>query len=184
MPRLTADTWETVRAEREAGATFDALAVKFGVSKTAIIKRAKVGDWGDGTDLAETIRRKVTEKVTGVVTTGNPQKKAEAIAAAADRSAEVVRRHREETGAVRERLYTGLEAHKAAETKEEKTLAFEDLKAAKISSETILNIHRAERQAWSLDETAPPPAATQQGMMVIQIAGTTIDVKALGWTQA
>ena len=152
MPRLTADTWETVRAEREAGATFDSLASQYGVSKTAIIKRSKAGAWEDGTDLAAAIRRKVTEKVSGVVTTANPKKKAEAIDAAADRSAEVVKRHQEETNAVRERLYAGLKAHKAAMNKEEKVLAFEDLKAAKISSETILNIHKAERQAWNLDD--------------------------------
>lgn len=152
MPRLTADTWETVRAEREAGATFDSLAGKFGVSKTAIVKHSNANKWGDGSDLAEVIRRKVTEKVTGIVTTANPKKKAEAIDAAADRSAEVVKRHQEETNAVRERLYAGLKAHKAAMNKEEKVLAFEDLKAAKISSETILNIHKAERQAWNLDD--------------------------------
>lgn len=40
MPRLTADTWETVRAEREAGASFPELAAKFGVSHQAIQKRA------------------------------------------------------------------------------------------------------------------------------------------------
>ena len=152
MPRLTADTWETVRAEREAGATFEALAGKFGVSHTAVIKKSKTENWSDGQDVAALIRRKVSEKVSGVVSAGNPKKKAEAIDAAADRSAEVVKRHQEETNAVRERLYAGLKAHKSAMNKEEKVLAFEDLKAAKISSETILNIHKAERQAWNLDD--------------------------------
>ena len=40
MPRLTADIWATVRAEREAGATFRALADKFGVSDAAIVRRS------------------------------------------------------------------------------------------------------------------------------------------------
>ncbi|MCX8085754.1 MAG: hypothetical protein N3C63_02505, partial [Rhodocyclaceae bacterium] len=63
----------------------------------------------------------------------------------------------EETNAVRERLYAGLKAHKAALKKEDKVLAFEDLKAAKIASETIINIHKAERQAWGLDEATAQP---------------------------
>lgn len=157
MPRLTADTWETVRAERESGASFPDLAARYGVSHQAIQKHAKADGWEDGADVADAIRRKVAEKVAGVVATANPKKRAEAISAAADRSAEVVKRHQEETNAVRERLYAGMRAHKAAVTKEDKQLAFEDLKAAKISSECLLNIHRAERQAWSLDENRSRP---------------------------
>ena len=41
--------------------------------------------------------------------------------------------------------------------KEEKQLAFEDLKAAKISSECLLNIHKAERQAWNMDAAKAAP---------------------------
>lgn len=156
MPRLSADQWETIRAEREAGASFDSLAKRFGVTKAAIIKHAKAEGWSDGTAVADVIRRKVTEKVSGV-TVADPKKRAAAIDAAADRGAELIRRHQEETNAVRERLYSGLKAHKAALNKEDKVLAFEDLKAAKIASETIINIHRAERQAWGLDEARVPP---------------------------
>lgn len=153
MPRLSADQWETIRAEREAGASFPELAAKYGVSHQAIQKRAKTEGWGDGRDVGEIIRRKVAEKVAGVAAC-NPKKRAEAIDAAADRSAEIIRRHQEESNAIRERLYAGLKAHRAAETKEDKQLAFEDLKAAKIASETLLNIHKAERQAWGLDVQA------------------------------
>lgn len=152
MPRLTRDQWETIRAEREAGASFPELAAKWGVSHQAIQKRAKAEGWGDGQDVGEIIRRKVAEKVAGVVAACNPKKRAEAINAAAERSAEIIKRHQEESNEIRERLYAGLKAHRAAETKEQKQLAFEDLKAAKIASETLLNIHRAERQAWGLDD--------------------------------
>lgn len=152
MPRLTRDQWETIRAEREAGASFPELAAKWGVSHQAIQKRAKAEGWGDGQDVGEIIRRKVAEKVAGVVAACNPKKRAEAINAAAERSAEIIKRHQEESNEIRERLYAGLKAHRAAETKEQKQLAFEDLKAAKIASETLLNIHRAERKAWGLDE--------------------------------
>lgn len=161
MPRLTADQWESVRAEREAGASFPELAAKYGVSHQAIQKRAKAENWGDGSDVGESIRRKVAEKVAGVVASCSPQKKAAAIDAEAERAVEVLRRHREETNAVRERLYAGLKAHKAAEAKADKQLAFEDLKAAKIASETIINIHKAERVAWGLDERQAAAAAPQ-----------------------
>ena len=154
MPRLTRDQWETIRAEREAGASFGNLAQKYGVDKAAIVRRAKAEGWSDGTDVADVIRRKVTEKVAGISPVADPKKKAEAISAAADRGAEVIRRHQEESNAIRERLYAGLKAHRAAETKEDKQLAFEDLKAAKIASETLLNIHKAERQAWGLEVQA------------------------------
>jgi hypothetical protein len=157
MPRLSADTWETVRAEREAGATFRALSEKFGVNDAAIVRRSQAEGWADGTDVAAAIRRKVSEKVSGIVSSADPKKKAQAIDAAADRSAEVIKRHQDETNAIRERLYSGLKLHKAAVTKEEKQFAFEDLKAAKISSECLLNIHRAERQAWNLDDAKATP---------------------------
>ena len=133
------------------------LAARFGIDKAAISRRAKAEEWGDGTDVAEVIRRKVNEKVNGISTADAPKKRAEAISAAADRSAEVVKRHQDETNAIRERLYSGLREHKAATNKEQKQLAFEDLKAAKISSECLLNIHKAERQAWGLDDAATQP---------------------------
>lgn len=157
MPRLTADQWETVRAEREAGSSFRELESRHGVSHQAIVKRAKAEGWSNGEDVQAIIRRKVAEKVAGFVAEANPVKKAAALNDAADRTAEVIRRHQEETNAVRERLYAGLRTHKSAQSRDEKLLAFEDLKAAKISSETVLNIHRAERQAWGIDDAAAQP---------------------------
>lgn len=153
MPRPTPETWSDIRAKREAGATFKSLSLEFGVSDAAIVKRAKAEGWGDGKDVAETIRRKVSEKVSAIVS-ADPVKKAREIDAAADRAADIIRRHQEEPETVRGMLYAGIETHQAAESKEAKALAFEDLKAAKISSEVLLNIHRLERQAWNLDEAA------------------------------
>jgi hypothetical protein len=156
MPRLSRETWADIRAEREAGASFGELANRFGVDKAAIVRRAKAEGWGDGKDVAEIIRRKVTEKLTGTSPTA-PEKKAAAIDAAADRAAEVIRRHQEETNAARERLYAGLKAHKAAVTREEKLLAFEDLKAAKIAAEALSIIQRLERINWGLEEASAKP---------------------------
>jgi hypothetical protein len=153
MPRPTQDTWIEIRAERETGASFGELATKYGISKTAIVKRANKEGWGDGGDVADEIRRRVNEKLAGTVV---PEEKREAaIDAAAERAAEIVRRHQEETNAARERLYAGLKAHKAATTKEEKALAFEDLKAAKIAAEALAIIQRLERINWGLDDTKP-----------------------------
>jgi DNA-binding MurR/RpiR family transcriptional regulator len=156
MPRLSKETWADIRAEREAGASFGELSAKYGVDKAAIVRRAKAEGWSDGQDVAEIIRRKVTEKLTGTSPTA-PEKKAAAIDAAADRAAEIVRRHQEETNAARERLYSGLKAHKAAISKEEKILAFEDLKAAKIAAEALSIIQRLERINWGLEDANAKP---------------------------
>lgn len=140
MARLTKDQWVSVRAEREAGASFPELATKWGVSHQAVQKQAKAGKWGDGSDVAEVIRRKVAEKVAGVVAGCNPQKKEAALDAAAALVADVVERHRSDTAMHRERFG-------AVPTD------FEEGKHAKISMETILLRIKAERASYGLDDT-------------------------------
>lgn len=144
MPRLTAAQWESIRAEREAGATFRELAKRYGVSDVAIVKRAKAEGWGDGTDVAAVIRRKVGEKVSGVVSTANPKKRAQAIDAAADRAAEVLRKHQAEWEEHRTR-FGSVPAD------------FEDGKLAKISAEMLKIRQEGERRAWGLDDAATQP---------------------------
>ncbi len=139
MARLTKDQWETIRAEREAGASFPELAAKWGVSHQAIQKQAKGGKWGDGSDVAEAIRRKVAEKVAGVVAGCNPKKKAEALDAAAQIAADVVERHRADTAMHRERFGAV-------------PVDFEEGKHAKISIEMIAIRIKAERASYGLDE--------------------------------
>jgi hypothetical protein len=129
MPRLTADQWAQIRAEREAGASFPELAARFGVSHQAIQKRAKTEGWGDGV---------------GVVAACNPKKKAEAIDAAADRAAAVVERHKQDWDAHRAR-FGAVPEH------------FEDGKLAKITAEMLRIRHDGERRAWGLDEAAQAP---------------------------
>ena len=147
MARLTADQWESVRAEREVGATFDSLAAKFGVSKTAIVKRSKSEGWGDGKDLNAAILRKVTEKVTGLVTSANPKKKAEAIDAAASRAAAVIEMHRAEWSEHRDAFGSVADD-------------FEQGKHAKISAEMLTIRQRGERIAHGLDDTDARPVVT------------------------
>jgi len=150
MPKLSPEDWEQIRAEREAGLSFGRLASRYGVDKAAIVRRAKAEGWGNGADVAELVRRKAMEQVTGTAIT-DPEKKAAAIDLAAELAADVIRRHQAEAEQVRELFWRGLEASQAAETLDEKRLAFETLKAAKISSETALNLQRMERISHGLD---------------------------------
>jgi len=151
MPKLSPEDWEQIRAEREAGLSFGRLASRYGVDKAAIVRRAKAEGWGNGADVAELVRRKAMEQVTGTAIT-DPEKKAAAIDLAAELAADVIRRHQAEAEQVRELFWRGLEASRAAETLDEKRLAFETLKAAKISSETVLNLQRLERISYGLDD--------------------------------
>jgi hypothetical protein len=152
--------WAAIRAEYEAGESARGLARKHGCSKTAIVKHVHAEGWQQDAEAA--IQRRTAEKVSGLVASELPAKRSEAIDAEAGRRAEVVRRHREETNDVRALMHEGLRAHKEATGTNAKKLsdkdasaareaAFDTLKAAKIASETIINLHRAERKAWGLD---------------------------------
>ena len=141
MPRLTQDQWESVRAEREAGASFPELSDRFGVSHQAIQKRAKAEGWGDGHDLGDSIRRKVAAKVAGVVAGCNPKKKAEAIDSAADRGAKIIARHQADWDAHHEKFTVKSVAEN-----------FDTGKSAKICAEMLAIRQKAERSAYGLDE--------------------------------
>lgn len=162
MARLTADQWETIRAEREAGASFRDLAAKHGVSDAAICKRAKAEGWGDGQDVGETVRRKAIEKVSGVVNDANPKKKAEAIDAAADETAAVVRRHRQEWLQVVKLRQEALQ-DRAADAKE----AFDRAKLAKITAEMTAIQQAGERKAWGLDDGAPQAVPVSRPLVAL-----------------
>lgn len=145
MPRLTADQWETVRAEREAGTSFPGLAKKFGISHQAIQKRAKDQGWSNGEDVQAIIRRKVAERIGGIVAASNPQKRAAALNDAADRVADVVRKHQQEWADHRSRFGSV-------------PSDFEDGKLAKISAEMLSIRHKGERAAHGLDEAESKPS--------------------------
>ena len=142
MARLTADQWETIRAEREAGKSFPELAKKHGVSHQAIQKRAKNEGWGDGADIGVTVRRKVAEKVAGLVAGCNPKKKAEALENAAKKGFDIIQRHQKDWDE-HHRLFTV--AGVATE--------FETGKSAKICAEMLAIRQKAERAAYGLEET-------------------------------
>ena len=91
--------------------------------------------------MGETVRRKVAEKVANVVASGNPKKKAEAIDAAADEAASVVRRHRNEWLQVVELRQEALQ-DREHDPKE----AFERAKLAKITAEMAAIQQAGERK--------------------------------------
>ena len=142
MARLTADQWETIRAEREAGKSFPELAKKHGVSHQAIQKRAKNEGWGDGADIGVTVRRKVAEKVAGVVAGCNPKKKAEALENAAQKGVEIVRRHQRDWDEHHKQFTVAGVANN-----------FDTGKSAKICAEMLAIRQKAERAAYGLEET-------------------------------
>lgn len=154
VKRLTADQWESARAMREIGTSYEDVAKKFGVTRQAIMKRAKAEGWKDDEDVAAIVRRKTAEKVAGVVTVGDPQKKAAAIDAAADETAAVVRRHRQEWMQV-----VKLRQEALAIREHDHRESFERSKLAKITAEMTAIQQAGERKAWGLDDGAPtsPP---------------------------
>lgn len=141
MARLTADQWESVRAEREAGESFRALADKYGVSHQAIQKRARREGWEDGRNVSEIIRKKVAAKVAGVVAGGNPKKKAEALENAAQKGVEIIRRHQKDW-----------DEHHRLFTVEGVAANFDTGKSAKICAEMLAIRQKAERAAHGLEE--------------------------------
>ena len=105
------------------------------------MKRSSKEGWGDGTDVARVIRRKVTEKVTGVVAGGNRKKKAEALEDAAAKGVAIVLRHQRDW-----------EAHHNSYTVDGIAKDFEIGKSAKICAEMLAIRQKAERAAHGLEE--------------------------------
>ena len=141
MAKLTADQWGEVRAGREAGRTFPDLAKQFGISYQAIQRRAKRDRWGDGRDVSGIIRRKVAEKVAGLVAGCNHKEKAEAIENAAVKGLEIVKRHQDDW----KDHHNNFTVKKMADD-------FELGKRAKICAEVLAIRQKAERAAYGLEE--------------------------------
>ncbi len=150
MPPLTKEAWKKIRADWEVGESTVKLGKQYGCSDRAIRLRARNEKWTRPEDVKAEIRRKTRERVSKAPPHDH-QAMEEAIEVRVDATAEVIKRHREEINAVRFLMYAGIREHKLAKTMTEKQVAFETLKAAKITSETVRNMHVSERKAWSLD---------------------------------
>lgn len=138
MPRLAADQWAEIKQRREAGESFGSLAKAFGVSDAGIIKRARREGWGDGTDVGAAVRRKVSEKVSGVVSGANFTDKAKAIDHAAEKGAEVIARHQQDWEA--HRAFFGSVADD-----------FDAARHAKMNAEALRIMQDGERKAYNLE---------------------------------
>ncbi len=131
--------WEQIRAEYEAGSSMGQLAKKYEISKPAISQRAKRECWTQ--DISGAVNRLTEAKVNGLVNTVNPQKKAEALDAAAEKKAEVILRHQQEWDVHRKLMNEAL-------TEDD----FEKAKLAKITAETLRIRQEGERKAWGILE--------------------------------
>ena len=159
MPRLSVQEWASARGDYEAGMSGRQVAEKFHVHPRAVQNRVLKEGWTQG-EVEPAIRRRVTEQLVGLVLppsqSGAPRRApteiSRALSEEAERRVGIIKRHREEWNAARDRLYTGLQGHKLATTQDQKKFAFEDLKAAKITAETLTLIQAGERKAWKLDE--------------------------------
>ncbi len=131
--------WETIRAEYEAGSSMGELSRKHGVNKAAISRRARKESWLQ--DSSEAVARLADAKVNGLINTVDPKKKAEAVDAAAERKAAVIREQREAWSGFREEIKAALASND-----------FDRLKCLKIASESLRNTQESERRAWGIQD--------------------------------
>lgn len=141
--------WETIRAEYEAGSSMGELSRRHGVDKAAISRRARKEGWTQ--DVSGAVDRLAVAKVNGIVNAVDPQKKAEAVDAAAERKAAVIREQREAWGGFKSEVRGALAAND-----------FDRLKCLKIASEALRNAQECERKAWGIVESDVRPAAAQR----------------------
>jgi hypothetical protein len=132
--------WERIRAEYETGSTQSELSRKYEVSRTAIQKRIAKESWVQG-DVRETVERLAEARVAGVVAGCNPQKKAEALSAAADKIVAVMQGQRERVAKLVQKWNDAVAAG-----------SFEDAKLVKISAESLKLINEEERKAYGITD--------------------------------
>lgn len=160
---VSVDEWKVLRAAWEADRSLsfgDIANMTDGrITRQAVTKRAKKEVWTrvdpNAPEVVKAIAKVVADKAAAnPIDSGEPEvlppegqpdppgvpsPLAEAVAIEA--RAAVVDRHRREWGAVRNRLYQGLQQNK-----------FDRLKEAKISAETMSIMQAGERKAWGLDK--------------------------------
>ncbi len=157
MPRLTPDKWQEARLYYEIGATQQATADKFGVSRKAIQKHIENEGWTQ--DLEGAIRRKVSLKVAGMGQDATTEQIAQAVDAEAERRVAVNRRHEKLWEQSTDLLQQAL--GKAADGKLHPDPALQ--RAAKLNADTVAVIVAGERKTYRLEETAvdEPPMPTK-----------------------
>lgn len=143
MTKLTPEQWKTIRAEREAGATFGQLAERHGTSKASIVARSTAEGWTVDPTALEAVRRKTAERVIGLTEIGTVTgrgAKSRAIEQQADAAAALILKHRRE-----------LEEHRQKFPLDLILRDFDAGKSCKISVEAMVIRQNAERRALGLD---------------------------------
>ena len=126
--------------------------------KAAISRRAKKEAWAQ--DVTGAVDRAVDAKVNGIVNTVDPEKKAAAIASAADEKVAVIIRHREEWETQRALVTTAIEKND-----------FDKAKLAKITAETLKIRQEAERKAWGIRDVDAQPDGGALTVRILRVSG-------------
>lgn len=155
MPRLTVEAWADARALYESGEHPRSVAEKMGVSFNAVRTKIKSQSWKVPSEPL--IRYRTAEKISGVDGEIDPQKRETAIDNEAERRAAVIRRHRAEWVSPGQFFRAALTEAMEATTFQQRKLAFESLKAAKIAQEALAIRQQGEARAWGV----APLAATR-----------------------
>ena len=132
--------WERIRAEYETGSTQSELSRKYEVSRKAIQNHIAKESWVQG-DVREAVGRLAEAKVAGIVAPCDPQKKAEALSAAADRIVAIMQGQRERVEKLVRKWNEAVDSG-----------SFEDAKLVKISAESLKLISEEERKAWGITD--------------------------------
>ena len=155
MPRLKATEWMKARAFFEAGASQNATAEKFQVSRRAV--QLHIEDEGWTQDFEGQIKRKTAELLAGKLASSDPKETAQAVAAEADRRVKVAERHIK----LAEQA-TALQQQAIGKTENGKFDPDFDLqKSAKINSETVAILIGLERKIHRLEDDAPTAEPTR-----------------------
>lgn len=134
------------------------LSRRHGADKAAISRRAKKEGWAQ--TMTGAAERAVDAKVNGIVNTLDPEKRAAAIASAADEKASVILRHREE--------WDG-QGRLIAEAVEGRDM--EAVKLAKLVAETLKIRQEAERKAWGIRDVDAQPDGGALTVRIVRVSG-------------
>lgn len=182
MARLTTAQWLEARTLFESAErpSLEDIGRKIGVSHVAILKRSRKEQWqraGEQVRINQSAIAKADAKVTSDATSKVTDVTAKSRIASREQSedlrAEVLVRHRQEWGGARERIYAGLKAHREATDRDSKALAFDDLKAAKISAEAMTLVQNGERKAYGMEDAASAPTQSVIVVDLVAVAART-----------